>query len=164
VAQLHADALTEDAAIFDYDSHFDSIQEVRAQSLLLQEGASGHSGAAAALLLLLLLLLGSSTHAACLWHFSSPAPLPSLRHCRGTLPGPTHPPLQARAEPKKQEKLARQSRYIAGLLEKAEERKAEQDILYERQLAKERAAGAWMGGWVVGRGGKGWMDGAWLVR
>ncbi len=88
--------------------------------------------------------------------------------------------LQARAEPKKQEKLARQSRYIAGLLgtslfvgscvgsfsgaicsvfwchftplsatllpawldaEKAEERKQEQDILYERQLAKERAAG-----------------------
>lgn len=73
VADLHAAALAEDAAIFDYDSHYDAIQA-------------------------------------------------------------------ARAEPKKQEKLQRQSRYIAGLLEKAEERKKEQDILYERQLAKERAA------------------------
>ncbi|KAI7839633.1 hypothetical protein COHA_006632 [Chlorella ohadii] len=73
VADLHAAALAEDAAIFDYDSHYDAIQA-------------------------------------------------------------------SRAEPKKQEKLQRQSRYIAGLLEKAEERKREQDILYERQLAKERAA------------------------
>ncbi|KAL4428308.1 hypothetical protein ABPG75_002397 [Micractinium tetrahymenae] len=73
VADMHAAALAEDAAIFDYDSHYDSIQESRAQ-------------------------------------------------------------------PKRQEKLQRQSRYIAGLLEKAEERKQEQDILYERQLAKERAA------------------------
>lgn len=73
VADLHAAALAEDAAIFDYDGHYDSIQESRAQ-------------------------------------------------------------------PKKQEKLQRSSRYIAGLLEKAEERKKEQDILYERQLAKERAA------------------------
>jgi coiled-coil domain-containing protein 55 len=47
---------------------------------------------------------------------------------------------EARAEPKRQEKMARQSRYIGGLLEKAEERKREQDVLYERQLAKERAA------------------------
>ena len=104
--------------------------------------------------------------------------------------------LQARAEPKKQEKLQRKSRYIAGLLgrgcraagparlprkrgccvptlaclplcllpiycpaEKAEERKAESDILYERQLAKERAAGARRGVrlccWGGGGGGAG---------
>lgn len=46
----------------------------------------------------------------------------------------------SRDQPKQTEKLQRQSRYIAGLLEKAEERKREQDVLYERQLAKERAA------------------------
>lgn len=130
--------------------------------------------------------------------------------------------LQSRAEPKKQEKLQRQSRYIAGLLgalcpllvpcsgrcsrctrlpaqrllacwgcrgraahnpvhitsteptyhllhvclltslcppaallctaagaEKAEERKREQDILYERQLAKERAAGVYWYGQIL---------------
>lgn len=46
----------------------------------------------------------------------------------------------ARAAPKRQEKTARESRYIASLLEKAEERRREQDVLYERRLAKERAA------------------------
>jgi coiled-coil domain-containing protein 55 len=70
---MHAAALAEDASVFDYDSHFDSIQE-------------------------------------------------------------------ARAEPKQKEKMARESRYIASLLETAEERKREQDVQYERQLAKERAA------------------------
>ncbi|KAG7674989.1 hypothetical protein Ndes2526B_g07836 [Nannochloris sp. 'desiccata'] len=73
VAEMHAAALAEDASVFDYDSHFDSIQE-------------------------------------------------------------------ARAEPKQKEKMARESRYIASLLETAEERKREQDVQYERQLAKERAA------------------------
>lgn len=73
VADIHAAALAEDASVFDYDAHYDAIQETR-------------------------------------------------------------------AEPKRQEKMGRQSRYIAGLLETAEERKREQDILYERQLAKERAA------------------------
>jgi coiled-coil domain-containing protein 55 len=70
---MHAAALAEDASVFDYDSHFDSIQETR-------------------------------------------------------------------AEPKQKEKMARESRYIASLLETAEERKREQEVLYERQLAKERAA------------------------
>ncbi|KAL6771479.1 hypothetical protein ACKKBG_A26550 [Auxenochlorella protothecoides x Auxenochlorella symbiontica] len=73
VAALHAAALAEDAAVFDYDGHYDAIQE-------------------------------------------------------------------AREEPKRREKKERQSRYIAGLLEKAEERKREQDVLYERQMLKERAA------------------------
>ena len=70
---MHAAALAEDAAVFDYDSHFDAIQATR-------------------------------------------------------------------AAPARAEKVARQSRYIAGLLEVAESRKREQDVLYERQLAKERAA------------------------
>ena len=39
---------------------------------------------------------------------------------------------EARVQPKQQEKLARKSRYIGGLLDKAEERKREQDIIYER--------------------------------
>ncbi|KAK9903590.1 hypothetical protein WJX75_009420 [Coccomyxa subellipsoidea] len=47
---------------------------------------------------------------------------------------------EARVQPKQQEKLARKSRYIGGLLDKAEERKREQDIIYERTLLKERAA------------------------
>lgn len=34
VAELHAAALAEDAAIFDYDSHHDAIQEVGAASAL----------------------------------------------------------------------------------------------------------------------------------
>jgi coiled-coil domain-containing protein 55 len=45
-----------------------------------------------------------------------------------------------REEPKRQEKLQRQSKYVGALLEKAEERKREQEILTERRLAKERKA------------------------
>lgn len=30
VAEMHAQALADDASIFDYDSHFDSIQDARA--------------------------------------------------------------------------------------------------------------------------------------
>jgi hypothetical protein len=42
--------------------------------------------------------------------------------------------LQAqRAAPKQAEKLARKSRYIEGLLDKAKEREREQDIVYERK-------------------------------
>eukprot|EP00884_Botryococcus_braunii_P012394 jgi/Botrbrau1/21155/Bobra.0061s0049.1 len=47
---------------------------------------------------------------------------------------------EQRVQPKQAEKLARKSRYIEGLLQKAEERKKEEDIVYERRLAKERAA------------------------
>jgi coiled-coil domain-containing protein 55 len=47
---------------------------------------------------------------------------------------------RSRVEPKRQEKVARESKYIGSLLEKAEERKREQDVLMERRLAKERAA------------------------
>ncbi|BDA49960.1 Nuclear speckle splicing regulatory protein 1 [Coccomyxa sp. Obi] len=47
---------------------------------------------------------------------------------------------EARVQPRQQEKLARKSRYIEGLLEKAKEREREQDIIYERTLLKERAA------------------------
>lgn len=73
VATMHAAAIAEDPSIFDYDSHYDAIQE-------------------------------------------------------------------SRDEPKRQEKLARQSRYIEGLLEKAEERKRDQELQFERRLAKEREA------------------------
>jgi len=45
---------------------------------------------------------------------------------------------EAREKPKQDEKAARQSRYIGNLLEKAKERNKEQDILYERQLERER--------------------------
>eukprot|EP00873_Tetraselmis_striata_P035740 jgi/Tetstr1/456004/TSEL_042782.t1 len=45
---------------------------------------------------------------------------------------------QARVQPKQAEKAARKSRYIENLLDKAKERKKEQDILYERQLERER--------------------------
>ena len=38
-----------------------------------------------------------------------------------------------RVQPKKEEKLARKSRYIEGLLDKAKEREREQDIVYERK-------------------------------
>lgn len=31
VAELHAAALAQDAAVFDYDSHYDAIQETRAR-------------------------------------------------------------------------------------------------------------------------------------
>ncbi|CAL8465513.1 g5049 [Coccomyxa elongata] len=47
---------------------------------------------------------------------------------------------EARVQPRQQEKLARKSRYIEGLLDKAKEREREQDIIYERTLLKERAA------------------------
>lgn len=40
-----------------------------------------------------------------------------------------------RVQPKKEEKLARKSRYIEGLLDKAKEREREQDIVYERKCA-----------------------------
>lgn len=39
---------------------------------------------------------------------------------------------EGRVQPKQQEKLARKSRYIEGLLDKAKERQREQDIIYER--------------------------------
>ncbi|KAK9833323.1 hypothetical protein WJX81_006455 [Elliptochloris bilobata] len=45
-----------------------------------------------------------------------------------------------RVQPKQAEKLARKPRYIEGLLDKAKEREREQDIVYERKLAKEREA------------------------
>lgn len=70
---MHAEALAQDALIFDYDAHYDSIQESRVSS-------------------------------------------------------------------KKKEKLARESRYVAGLLEKAEERRREQEVLMERRMEKEREA------------------------
>lgn len=71
--EILAAAVAEDASIFDYDSHYDTIQ-------------------------------------------------------------------RARDEPKRQEKLQRQSKYVGALIEKAEGRKREQEILFERRLAKERAA------------------------
>lgn len=45
---------------------------------------------------------------------------------------------QERVQPRQQEKLQRQSKYIANLLDKAVERKREQDIAFERQQARER--------------------------
>jgi coiled-coil domain-containing protein 55 len=42
---------------------------------------------------------------------------------------------EQRVKPKQQEKLARKSRYIEGLLDKAKERQREQDIIYERTCA-----------------------------
>jgi len=73
VLEMQAEALREDANIFDYDSHFDSIQ-------------------------------------------------------------------QARSAPKIDEKVNRQPKYIANLLETAEHRKREQDVLHEKRLEKERKA------------------------
>ncbi|CAL5016880.1 unnamed protein product [Urochloa decumbens] len=43
------------------------------------------------------------------------------------------------ARPKMQDKVVRGSKYIAQLKEKAEQRKREQDIIYERKLQKERS-------------------------
>uniref|UniRef100_A0ACD5UBR7 Uncharacterized protein n=1 Tax=Avena sativa TaxID=4498 RepID=A0ACD5UBR7_AVESA len=43
------------------------------------------------------------------------------------------------ARPKMQAKVVRQSKYIEALKEKAEQRKREQDIVYERKLHKERS-------------------------
>ncbi|KAG2482546.1 hypothetical protein HYH03_018537 [Edaphochlamys debaryana] len=45
---------------------------------------------------------------------------------------------QARVEPKQKDKVERQSKYIASLLEQANARKREQDVLYERRMVKER--------------------------
>ncbi|GFR52864.1 hypothetical protein Agub_g15492, partial [Astrephomene gubernaculifera] len=45
---------------------------------------------------------------------------------------------EARAAPKQQEKVQRQSKYIASLLEQAQQRKREQDVLYERRMVRER--------------------------
>ena len=42
---------------------------------------------------------------------------------------------EQRVQPRQQEKLARKSRYIEGLLDKAKERQREQDIIYERTCA-----------------------------
>jgi coiled-coil domain-containing protein 55 len=41
---------------------------------------------------------------------------------------------QARAQPRMQDKAARQPKYIQNLLDKAQERKMEQDILFEKRL------------------------------
>mmetsp|Transcript_6861 Transcript_6861/g.25305 ORF Transcript_6861/g.25305 Transcript_6861/m.25305 type:complete len:260 (+) Transcript_6861:138-917(+) len=43
-------------------------------------------------------------------------------------------------EPLKQQRIDRKPRYISQLLKKAKEREFEMDIIYERQVAKERAA------------------------
>uniref|UniRef100_A0A0D9W5A3 Nuclear speckle splicing regulatory protein 1 N-terminal domain-containing protein n=1 Tax=Leersia perrieri TaxID=77586 RepID=A0A0D9W5A3_9ORYZ len=43
------------------------------------------------------------------------------------------------ARPKMQDRVVRESKYIAALKEKAEQRKREQDIIYERKLQKERS-------------------------
>ncbi|GIM15521.1 hypothetical protein Vretimale_18292 [Volvox reticuliferus] len=45
---------------------------------------------------------------------------------------------EARVAPKQQDKMQRQSKYIASLLEQAQQRKREQDVLYERRMVKER--------------------------
>ncbi|GLC36802.1 hypothetical protein PLESTB_000781500 [Pleodorina starrii] len=45
---------------------------------------------------------------------------------------------EAREAPKQQDKVQRQSKYIASLLEQAQQRKREQDVLYERRMVKER--------------------------
>lgn len=73
VLEMQAMALKEDAAIFDYDSHYDDVQK-------------------------------------------------------------------SRMKPKQEEKMQRESKYIAHLLHTAEERKREQEVLYEKRLAKEREA------------------------
>ncbi|BAS89338.1 Os04g0440000, partial [Oryza sativa Japonica Group] len=46
---------------------------------------------------------------------------------------------QKAALPKMQDRVVRESKYIAALKEKAEQRKREQDIIYERKLQKERS-------------------------
>ncbi|KAL3151150.1 hypothetical protein ABBQ38_013013 [Trebouxia sp. C0009 RCD-2024] len=73
VANLHAKALEEDPSIFDYDSHFDAMQEQKVR-------------------------------------------------------------------PAMQEKIERKSRYIEALKDKAVQREREQNVVYERRLAKERSA------------------------
>jgi coiled-coil domain-containing protein 55 len=76
VLEMQAEALKQDAAIFDYDSHLDSIREARSRS-------------------------------------SS-----KMVH----------------------DKVERRSKYITGLLETAEHRKKQQEVLKEKRLEKERAA------------------------
>ncbi|DBA84434.1 TPA: hypothetical protein ACH3X1_006066 [Trebouxia sp. C0004] len=73
VANMHAKALEEDPSIFDYDSHFDAMQEQKVRPAL-------------------------------------------------------------------QEKIERKSRYIEALKDKAVQREREQNVVYERRLAKERSA------------------------
>lgn len=72
VANLHAKALEEDPSIFDYDSHFDAMQEQKVR-------------------------------------------------------------------PAMQEKIERKSRYIEALKDKAVQREREQNVVFERRLAKERS-------------------------
>ena len=79
VADLHAKALAEDALVFDYDTHYDAIQEERQAS-------------------------------------------------------------------KRHETFNRKSRYVTGLLEKAEERRREQEVLNERRIRKEQEAEAFVYG------------------
>ena len=76
VKKSHAEALRQDASVFDYDAHVDAIQEVRREKMAARQ----------------------------------------------------------------QEKVERKSKYIAGLLETAEHRKKEQEILFEKRLEKEREA------------------------
>ncbi|PNH08508.1 Nuclear speckle splicing regulatory protein 1 [Tetrabaena socialis] len=45
---------------------------------------------------------------------------------------------QARTVPKQQDKVQRQSKYIASLLDQAQQRKREADVLYERRMVRER--------------------------
>lgn len=45
---------------------------------------------------------------------------------------------QAIVQPKQQDKLERKSKYIATLMDHAEQRKREQDVMYERKMIKER--------------------------
>eukprot|EP00850_Spirogloea_muscicola_P019022 SM000181S03547 [mRNA] locus=s181:167199:169604:- [translate_table: standard] len=46
----------------------------------------------------------------------------------------------AKARPAQEDKARRESKYIGKLLDKAKQREREQDVVYERKLAKERAA------------------------
>eukprot|EP00850_Spirogloea_muscicola_P014383 SM000103S09475 [mRNA] locus=s103:100345:102762:- [translate_table: standard] len=46
----------------------------------------------------------------------------------------------AKARPAQEDKARRESKYIVKLLDKAKQREREQDVVYERKLAKERAA------------------------
>ena len=72
----HAEALQQDASVFEYDAHVDAIQDAR----------------------------------------------------------------RKKVEATEEEKVARKSKYIAGLLETAEHRKKEQEVLFEKRLEKEREA------------------------
>lgn len=185
VAEVHAAALAEDASIFDYDSHYDSIQEVR----LAQSCHAAWLCAQPPLCSGWRVKCGSSAPP----HINANrlAPLPpcrpaqspgSRRSCsasRGTSRGCSVRSAAAWPSPLRC-RLVRcctaRAWHALGLVlvsgalwraqallcccacasdrhsarhpaavrlgaEKAEERKQEQDILYERQLAKERVAG-----------------------